>query len=167
MIIKCFENVCNSVKDAAGAAGKSVLKGYIWCGRRVEDLTKKVGLPETVAKVISSAIWALPYTALALALPDNFHQGVGFLALSLWQFAGKEIDDTMTKEHRQYAYIGLRNSSIIRVRIESATMAITGNWFMLLPIIFNLGLALQSHAVSNQETPENSLFQTPEEQKAT
>lgn len=156
---KGFEQVANTASD-------SISYGYNWAGRKVEKLSYDL-LPQTAAKVVATSLWALPYTVAALLAPEFVNDIATGLALGLWQTCPREIDETIGKTTRQYAFTGLRNASIIRAGVDVAKMAITGNWWLLLPIISNVFFALQSNAIIGQDTPEKRFMQDPVPKPAT
>lgn len=142
--------------EAAAMASEGISYGYNWAGRKVEKLASD-HLPDTAAKVVASTIWALPYTVAALVVPEFVNDIATGLSIGLWQAAGREIDEAIGKSTRQYAFTGLRNASIIRAGVDTVKMTVTGNWWLLLPIISNIFFALQSNAIIGQDTPEKKL----------
>jgi hypothetical protein len=147
-----FETLGATLATAAKEAGKQVFNGYNWAGRRVEKLAYDT-LPETAAKVVASAVWALPYTAAGLIAPSFVYDIAATITIGAWHVAGRPIDESIGKEHRQHIYTGLRNASIIRIGICAASMAVTGNWHLLLPIIQHLFIAAQSNSIVLADTP--------------
>ncbi len=151
------DKTASTCLSAAKQAGDAVLYGYTWAGRKVEKLASDA-LPETAAKVVASTVWAIPYTAVALAAPVFVSDIATGLALGLWQTCPREIDEGMGKNHRQHAFTGLRNASIIRAGVDAVKLAVTGNWYLLLPIISNVFFALQTNAIIGMETPEKKFI---------
>lgn len=142
-----------SCQEFAIQAKDEVVHHATWAGRQVEQLAHD-HLPETAAKVVSTIIWALPYTVASLIAPSILFDIGSGLAIGLWNICPREIDEKIGKETRQNLYAGIRNAAIIRTGIEVVKMGITGNWFLLLPIISNIFLALQSNQIIGQDTPE-------------
>lgn len=148
-------------EQAANTAAETISTGYNWAGRRVEKLSYDL-LPQTAAKVVAASLWALPYTVAALLAPEFVNDIATGLSLGLWQTCPREIDEAIGKETRQRAFTGLRNASIIRAGVGVVQMTLTGNWWLLLPIISNVFFALQSNAIISQDTPEKRFMQKPE-----
>ena len=146
----------SGIATGVHTAGKCVYTGYYFAGRKVEQFLHFV-LPERVAKIASTIVWALPYTVAAVMVPATVNLIAMGAATSLWPHFGYNIDASVGKEHRQYAYIGLRNASLILVGLDIVKWSATGNWHLLLPIIFNLGFALQANKISSEDTPEKKV----------
>lgn len=173
MYITIFNDIQNTAtslykgfEQVANTAAHSISYGYNWAGRKVEKLAHD-HLPETAAKVVASSLWALPYTVAALLAPEFVNDIATGLSLGLWQACPRKIDETIGKTTRQYAFTGLRNASIIRAGVDVVKMTLTGNWWLLLPIISNVFFALQSNAIIGQDTPEKKCTQDTTPQTTT
>jgi hypothetical protein len=162
-IAGCAKQVGQGISHGAHTAGRAVAKGYIFAGRNIEDLTNKV-LPPTAAKIVSSNIWGIPYTVGALLMPEIVANIATGLSCGLFKQLGYEIDEGMGKEYRQYAFIGLRNASIIRVGMHITTFALTQDWWELPKIISNIFMAVQTHFSAIRDTPEKIEPKTEQQQ---
>ena len=155
-----FENLGAAVASAAKEAGHQIYNGYNWAGRKVEKLAHDT-LPETAAKVVAATVWALPYTVLGVIAPSFVYDVAATITIGAWHVAGRPIDESIGQEHRQHIYTGLRNASIVRLTIQAVSMAVTGNWHLLLPIIQYLFIAAQSNSIAKANTPPEKKAEVP------
>ena len=158
-IVGHVDHAKDQVVGAVTHAACAIRDGYLWMGRKVEDLTRAIGLPEPIAKIVAASLWALPLTcavtALSFVLPEIAFLIIVGLPVGLWQAGlGRKMDETIGMEHRQHLYTGIRDVAIIQMGLHTAAMAVTGNWYILLPIVTNLATAVQAGLIALKPTPK-------------
>ncbi len=141
----------NSIKSATITGAKAAFAGYQWAGRKVEKYTEC--LPPTVAKIITSTVWSIPYTVGALIAPTILSDISSGMMMGLWQINGHAMDEKLGMDHRQHIFRGFRNANIIRVGIDALQMYTTSNWFLLAPALFRVLFILQCNLIAKQPTP--------------
>ncbi|MBS0635194.1 MAG: hypothetical protein JSR37_07005 [Verrucomicrobia bacterium] len=147
-----YSSIVTAVKQSANYAAQTAKESYIWAGRKVEQYSTH--LPDVARKVITATFWALPYTAALVFAPSFVFLVSSALLLGFWGNLGHEIDEGMTKEHRQHLFAGIRNASVIRAAVVLSTIATGGgSTWLLATTIQCLFIALQAHKVSYQDTP--------------
>lgn len=144
------QTVGQGCANGLAAAGKGIVNGYCWTGRKVEHLCHS-RLPETAAKVVSAFIWALPYMLLFLAVP---RQPTFLNYLTSGLTIGIVGNNTLIEEdHRQHMARGFRNAAIIKVCIDSVKMILTRDITWIPAIVFNAQMAHMANKCTNPLPP--------------
>lgn len=128
------------------ATSNSVIAGYTWLGKKIEQLSD-ARLPQTAAKIVQMLFWTLPHTAAIMFIPSPYF----YVAFSLLLLPEEHLRQDFGNETMHQFYTGLRNATIIKTTQSALSLISNGDLWSLAGLLTNIYLSMSAHLAGNPE----------------